>query len=249
MNESFDSVYPDFLKAGLDRLSRLGAQGELLSLFAALEHFRRDLHRQDSVGEILLASHRYLAGLNLFRVAGFYLVQPKDFSFELALCLPEAERPALERAVEREIRLGRFAWALRQTAAVFFQTGSPAVGDGGVLHPLTLSSQVLGMFCGLLRRELEAAHEIAFSLLTLLLGASADAIATLRKTAQLTDEVKTLTGLLPICAWCRKIRDDRGYWEQLEHYVEEHSGASFSHGICPECSGKFLGASSARTVT
>ena len=47
--------------------------------------------------------------------------------------------------------------------------------------------------------------------------------------------IKTLRGLLPACAWCRKIRDDDGYWKKLETYIEEHSDASFTHGICPEC--------------
>jgi PAS domain S-box-containing protein len=48
-------------------------------------------------------------------------------------------------------------------------------------------------------------------------------------------EVKTLTGLLPICAWCKQIRDDSGYWSQLEKYITTHSSAQFSHSICPEC--------------
>jgi hypothetical protein len=48
-------------------------------------------------------------------------------------------------------------------------------------------------------------------------------------------EVETLSGLLPICAYCRKVRDDSGYWSQLESYLAEHSGTRFSHGICPEC--------------
>ena len=47
--------------------------------------------------------------------------------------------------------------------------------------------------------------------------------------------VKTLSGLLPICAHCKKIRDDKGYWTQIESYVRSHSEAEFSHGICPEC--------------
>lgn len=51
-------------------------------------------------------------------------------------------------------------------------------------------------------------------------------------------EVKVLKGLLPICATCKKIRDDRGYWKQLEAYIDEHSEASFTHGICPECAMK-----------
>jgi len=48
-------------------------------------------------------------------------------------------------------------------------------------------------------------------------------------------EVKTLSGLLPICAHCKKIRDDKGYWHQIEAYIRDHSEADFSHSICPEC--------------
>ena len=51
-------------------------------------------------------------------------------------------------------------------------------------------------------------------------------------------EVKTLSGLLPICSSCKKIRDDKGYWNQIEAYIHEHSDATFSHGICPECTQK-----------
>ncbi|HLP61069.1 MAG TPA: response regulator [Candidatus Deferrimicrobium sp.] len=48
-------------------------------------------------------------------------------------------------------------------------------------------------------------------------------------------ELKTLSGLLPICSYCKKIRDDQGYWQQVEAYIAEHSEAGFSHSICPEC--------------
>ena len=48
-------------------------------------------------------------------------------------------------------------------------------------------------------------------------------------------EVKTLSGLLPICASCKKIRDDQGYWNQLEHYIQKYSEAEFSHSVCPDC--------------
>ena len=51
-------------------------------------------------------------------------------------------------------------------------------------------------------------------------------------------EVKQLSGLLPMCASCKKIRDDKGYWNQLEAYIRAHSEADFSHGICPECAKK-----------
>lgn len=48
-------------------------------------------------------------------------------------------------------------------------------------------------------------------------------------------EVKTLRGILPICAWCKNVRDDHGYWKQVEQYVHEHTEADFSHTICPKC--------------
>jgi uncharacterized PurR-regulated membrane protein YhhQ (DUF165 family) len=48
-------------------------------------------------------------------------------------------------------------------------------------------------------------------------------------------EVKTLRGFLPICSSCKRIRDDKGYWNQIEAYIQDHSDAEFSHGICPEC--------------
>lgn len=49
------------------------------------------------------------------------------------------------------------------------------------------------------------------------------------------EEVETLSGFLPICASCKKIRDDKGYWNQIEAYISDHSEAQFSHGICPDC--------------
>ncbi len=68
-----------------------------------------------------------------------------------------------------------------------------------------------------------------------------------RKTAEIENEaliaqlkealekINTLKGLIPMCAWCRKIRDDSGYWKHVEKYVEEHTEALFTHGICPDC--------------
>ncbi len=49
------------------------------------------------------------------------------------------------------------------------------------------------------------------------------------------DNIKTLKGLVPICSYCKSIRDDKGFWQQLEAYVSQHSEAEFSHGICPSC--------------
>jgi PAS domain S-box-containing protein len=54
-------------------------------------------------------------------------------------------------------------------------------------------------------------------------------------------KVKTLRGLLPICSSCKKIRDDKGYWNQIELYIRERSDASFTHGICPDCAERLYG--------
>lgn len=60
-------------------------------------------------------------------------------------------------------------------------------------------------------------------------------------------EVKRLSGLLPICANCKSIRKDDGYWQQVEAYFMEHAGAQFSHGICPDCLVKIYGEDAARS--
>jgi hypothetical protein len=58
------------------------------------------------------------------------------------------------------------------------------------------------------------------------------------KLQQALAQVKRLSGFLPICASCKKIRDDQGYWQQVEAYIRDHSEAEFSHGLCPECAKK-----------
>lgn len=49
------------------------------------------------------------------------------------------------------------------------------------------------------------------------------------------EEIKTLKGILPICSSCKKIRDDKGYWQQIESYISDHSDAEFTHSLCPDC--------------
>ena len=61
-------------------------------------------------------------------------------------------------------------------------------------------------------------------------------------------EVKALSGLLPICSRCKKVRDDHGYWKQIEAYISEHSEATFTHGLCPECADTFRQEIQARKI-
>ena len=87
---------------------------------------------------------------------------------------------------------------------------------------------------------------LAFTLLSALIGilwgkilqADEEKSKIIIELQEALDRVKTLNGLLPICASCKKVRDDQGYWNQIEAYIEAYSEAQFSHGICPECARK-----------
>jgi len=61
-----------------------------------------------------------------------------------------------------------------------------------------------------------------------------------RQLEEALSRVKQLQGLLPICSYCKKIRNDRNYWQQVEGYISERSEAQFSHGICPECYAQYV---------
>ena len=78
---------------------------------------------------------------------------------------------------------------------------------------------------------------------TLLIERREAVAAQKRLIAQLEEalsKVKTLSGLLPICSGCNKIRDDHGYWSQVEGYIQEHTDAQFTHGLCPDCIRKYF---------
>lgn len=74
---------------------------------------------------------------------------------------------------------------------------------------------------------------VIFTLFVLLISRIA------KQTSELTKEVHILSGLLPICSYCKKIKDESNQWQPIEHYVTQHSDALFTHGICPECAEKY----------
>jgi phosphoserine phosphatase RsbU/P len=86
------------------------------------------------------------------------------------------------------------------------------------------------------REELRARVQVGIRVLELQ-GALAQRV---RELEDALARVKTLQGLLPICSYCKKIRDDRNYWQQVEGYISDHTEAQFSHGICPECYARFV---------
>jgi len=123
--------------------------------------------------------------------------------------------------LEALVMLCRMGWHLKGSGPVSLFTPSLMVVSVYlelILHTVFFGTSLLGLVY-------QRAHLKKLELI-------AELEATLAK-------VHTLEGLLPICAWCKKIRDEDGHWHGVEDYVSGHSGAAFTHGICPECRERF----------
>ena len=151
--------------------------------------------------------------------------------FSPHLILSDRDMPGLDGLdLCRQIKSGRHA----QDCLVVIISGSHVqtdhrVGgldsgaDGYILRPIT--NHELLAWVGAYSRIVYLSRELR--------ARNAQLVATLAK-------VKSLQGLLPICAGCKMIRDDRGYWSQVEVFIEQHSDATFSHGYCPACVKKYF---------
>jgi hypothetical protein len=131
------------------------------------------------------------------------------------------------------------AWKLGFTSSYLISILSSVVWFLADIHSSHLYSSIaLGFWNTIIRlfSFLIIAH--ATSKIRLLLAKERETAQALRDALS---QIKTLSGLIPICASCKKIRDDKGYWNQLETFIQEHSEAEFSHGICPDCMKKLYG--------
>ncbi len=115
---------------------------------------------------------------------------------------------------------------------VRFYAGYPLVTDDGL---------ALGTLCVMDRipQRLNPQQKRAMKALARQVMALLELRRVSAQLAQALRHVKVLSGLLPICAWCKRVRDDRGYWKQVEAYVRDRTEADFTHGICPDCLEKF----------
>jgi GAF domain-containing protein len=129
----------------------------------------------------------------------------------------------------------RFAGSPLVTKAphIRFYAGFPLINSEGY---------ALGTLCAVDRRprRLSGGQSKAMALLARQVMAQLEARRVSAHLAEALRHVKTLRGLLPICAWCKRIRDDHGYWTQVDAYIRAHTHADFTHGICPECLAKQL---------
>lgn len=114
-----------------------------------------------------------------------------------------------------------------------FYAGIPLVNPQGL---------ALGTLCVIDRkpRQLTAAQRKALKALARQVMMLLELRLVSARLADALEDVKTLQALLPICAWCKRVRDSEGYWNQVEAYFREHAGTEFTHGICPECKRKLM---------
>jgi GAF domain-containing protein len=116
-------------------------------------------------------------------------------------------------------------------------TGEPHIRFYAGFPLVNLEGLALGALCVIDRkpRQLSAEQETAMQALTRQVMVLLELRRISAHLADALNQVKTLEGLLPICAWCKRIRDDEGYWDRVEAYFQKHAGVDFTHGICPEC--------------
>jgi hypothetical protein len=127
--------------------------------------------------------------------------------------------------------VGRRLGVAVASISVFVWFGADMMSGHGFAHPL------IPLWNTLMRLSF---FLIVVTLLSRLKRSYEEQMRIARELQESLAKVKILSGLIPICAWCKKVRDDQGYWQQVELYITEHSDASFTHGICQECHDKEL---------
>jgi signal transduction histidine kinase/CheY-like chemotaxis protein len=140
---------------------------ELLTLLGSLSSFQTSIQDCREPAKILGVTRMHVQRLMAFRATAFAMVDPPNFDFEVKDCEPSADQPLIQKLVNREIKAGTFAWALRQNHAVIIRKtfdGSPVV-----LHVIATRSRVMGMFIGLLKSVDTKGIDIASNLLSVIL--------------------------------------------------------------------------------
>jgi PAS domain-containing protein len=172
-----------------------------------------DLYDFAPTGYFTLARDGTILAVNLTGARLVGIERGRLLNQQLTVIAAEASGPILMAMLDKAFSGG--AW---ECCEVKFSR------EGTTPLFVRIEAMVTGEECRAAMLDVSERHEIEAQRIQL--------IAELRETAA---RVKVLSGLLPICAHCKKIRDDHGYWEQLEAYISTHSEALFSHGICPEC--------------
>ncbi len=148
---------------------------------------------------------------------------------EVAFCAHTIlqHKPLVIRDAKKDERFAKNA-LVKGEPHIRFYAGFPLFNPEGL---------ALGTLCVIDRkpRQLSAEQERAMQALVRQVTALLELRRVSVHLADALNHIKTLQGLLPICAWCKRIRDDEGYWDQVEAYLHKYTGVDFTHSICPEC--------------
>jgi CHASE3 domain sensor protein len=218
------------IEAGTRGFALTGDNACLQSYFAAQETLRDEL---DSVSRMTAANPRRQQGLaackplidNLLVITWATIAERKTGAVEAALV--RLQTGGADAAVHR-LRIA-IQQMQDEERSLLEQRRGAAQRSGRMTQWII----VLAILCAVLlvtlasmtiHRDIVARHR-----------AEQEREVVVEELRQALATVKTLSGLLPICAWCKDIRDDQGYWKQLEEYIHDHTEANFTHGICPDC--------------
>ena len=153
---------------------------------------------------------------------------PRDVAF-CAHAILQTE-PMIVRDALNDARFSDSALVTRSPHIRFYAGFPLASPEGFALGTLCAIDRKPGQLSAKQKKAMQALSRQVMTLLEL------RRVST--RMAEALEKVRTLHELLPICAWCKRIRDDRGYWNQVEAYIHQHIGADFTHGICPDCLAK-----------
>lgn len=212
------------LEAAQSRRARVRAETAVQFLAAIVESSDDAIYGKDLDGNII--SWNKAAG----RIFGY--ATDEIIGHSVAILYPVDRRDELIDTMER-IRQGRRV-GLYETVRLR--------KDGHFIPASVTVSPVLDN-----RGEVVGASAITRDI-TLRKNDEADRFKLIEELTESLKQVKTLNGLLPICASCKRIRDDQGYWQQVETYIAEHTNADFTHGICPDCLEKFKAGPGVKTA-
>jgi GAF domain-containing protein len=206
---------------------------------AALQEYRILDTAAEQAYDDIVALAAYLCGVPIALIS---LVDESRQWFKSRLGLNEKETPrdvafCAHAILQTEPLIVRDALKDTRFSDNALVTGSPHIRLYAGFPLVNPDGFALGTLCVIDRkpRRLSAEQKTAMQALARQVMALLELRRVSAQMAEALEKVKTLHGLLPICAWCKRIRDDKGYWSQVEAYIHAHTGTDFTHGICPDC--------------